>query len=101
MLRTSLCDYSNAYILAKGTITVANTEAAAAAAAAANNTNKKIIFKIVLPFTSCISRINNTQIGEAQYIVVVMLMYNLIEYSDKYSKTSLEFYFNIVEMYQL
>ena len=46
MLRSSLCDYSDAYILVKGNITVNNT--AAAGAAAANNTNKKVIFKIVL-----------------------------------------------------
>ena len=55
MLRTSLCDYSDAYILAKGTITVANTTAADADA---NNTNKKVIFKNYEPLTSCISRIN-------------------------------------------
>ena len=47
MLRTSLCDYSDAYILIKGTITVANI---AAADADANNTNKKVIFKNWAPF---------------------------------------------------
>ena len=77
--------YSNAYILAKGTITVANT---AATEADANNTDKKVIFKNCPPSTSCISRINNTQIDDAQYIDVVMPMYNLIEYKDDYSKTS-------------
>ena len=56
MLRFSLCDYSDAYILVKGNITVNNT----AGAAAANNTNKKIIFKNCAPFTNCISKINNT-----------------------------------------
>ena len=56
MLRSSLCDYSDAYILAKGNITVNNT----AAGAAANNTNKKVIFKNCAPFTNCISKINNT-----------------------------------------
>ena len=45
ILRTSLCDYSDAYILIKGTITVANT---AAAEAAANNANKKVVFKNLL-----------------------------------------------------
>ena len=83
MLRTSLCDYNDAYILVKGTITVPNT---AAANADVNKTNKKVIFKNSAPFTSCISRINNTQIDDAQYIDVVM--HNLIEYSDNYSKTS-------------
>ena len=75
ILRSSLCGYSNAYILVKGTITVANI---AAAAAAANNANKKVIFKNCVPFPSCISRINNTQVDEAQYIDVVMPIYNLI-----------------------
>ena len=60
MLKSSLCDYSdayNAYILVKGTISVNNS---AAAGAAANNTNKKVIFKNCAPFTNCISEINNT-----------------------------------------
>ena len=85
MLRSSLCDYSDAYILVKGNITVNNT---AADGAAANNTNKKVIFKNCAPFTSCISKINNTQIDNAEYIDIVMPMYNLIEYSNNYSKTS-------------
>ena len=85
MLRSSLCDYSDAYILAKGNIAVNNT---AGAGAAANNTDKKVIFKNCAPFTNCISKINNTQIDNAEYIDIVMPMYNLIEYSDNYSKTS-------------
>ena len=58
MLRSSLCDYSDAYILVKGNITVNNT---AADGAAGNNTNKKVIFENCAPFTNCISKINNTQ----------------------------------------
>ena len=85
MLRSSLCDYSDAYVLVKGNITVNNT---AADGAAANNTNKKVIFKNCAPFTNCISKINNTQIDNAEYIDIVMPMYNLIEYSDNYLKTS-------------
>ena len=85
MLRTSLCDYSDAYILVKGTITVANT---ATANADGNNTNKKVIFKNCAPFTRCISKINDPQIDDAQYIDLVMPMCNLIEYSNNYSKTS-------------
>ena len=85
MLRSSLCDYSDAYILVKVNISVNNT---AADSAAANNTNKKVIFKNCAPFTNCISKINNTQIDNAEYIDTVMPMYNLIEYSDNYSKTS-------------
>ena len=84
MLRSSLCDYSDTYILVKGNISVNDT---AADGAAANNTNKKVIFKNCAPFTNCISKINNTQIDNAEYIDIVMPMYNLIEYSDNYSKT--------------
>ena len=85
MLKSSSCDYSNAYILVKGTITVNDT---AAADADSNNTNKKVIFKNCVPFTNCISEINNTQVDNAKDIDIVMCMYNLIEYSDNYSKTS-------------
>ena len=88
MLRSSLCDYSDAYMLVKGNIAVNNTAGAAGDAAAANNTNKKEIFKNCAPFTNCISKINNTQIDNAKYSNIVMPMYNLIEYSDHYSKTS-------------
>ena len=85
MLKSSLCDYSDAYVHVKGTITVINT---AAAYADANNTNKKVIFKICVPFTNCISEINNTQISNAKDIHIVINAYNLLEYSDNYSKTS-------------
>ena len=85
MLKSSLCDYSDAYILVKGTISVNNI---AAAGAGANNANKKVIFKNCAPFTNCISEINNTQIGNAKDIDIVMPMYNIIEYSDNYAKTT-------------
>ena len=85
MLKSSLCDYSHAYILVIGTITVNST---ATPDADANNTNKKVIFKNCTPFTNCISEINNTQADNAKDIDVVIPMYNLIEYSDNYSKTS-------------
>ena len=85
MLRSSFCDYCDAYILVKGNITVNNT---AADGVVANNTNKKVIFKNCAPFTSCINKINNEQIDNAQCIDIVMPMYNLIEYSENYSKTS-------------
>ena len=80
MLKSSLCDYSDAYILVKGTIAVQG--------AAANNTNKKVIFKNCAPFTNCISEINNTQIDNVEDIDIVMPVYNLIEYSDNYAKTA-------------
>ena len=85
MLKPSLCDYSDAYILVKGTIVVNST---AAQGPATNNTNKKVIFKNCAPFTNCISEISNTQIGNAKDIDIVMPMYNLIEYSDNYTKTT-------------
>ena len=85
MLKSTLYDYSDAYILVKGTISVNNT---AAQGAAANNTNKNVIFKNCAPFTNCISEINNTQIDNAKDIDIVMPMYNLIEYSDNYAKTT-------------
>ena len=85
MLKSSLCDYSDAYIHVRGTITVNNT---AAEGVAANNNNKKVIFKNCAPFTNCISQINNTDLDDAKHLDIVMPMYNLIEYSDNYSKTS-------------
>ena len=83
MLRSSLCDYNDPYILVKGNISVNNT---AAEGADANNTNNNVIN--CAPFTNCISKINNTEIDNAEYIDIVMPMYNLTEYSDNYSKTS-------------
>ena len=80
MLKSSLCDYSDAYILVKGTISVNNT---AAQGAAANKNNKNCA-----PFTTCISEINNMHIDNAKDIDIVMPMYNLIEYSDNYTKTT-------------
>ena len=85
MLKSRLCDYSDAYILVKGTITVNNT---VAADADANNTNKKVIFENCVPFTNCINEINNAQVDNAKDTDIVMPIYNLIEYSDNYSKTS-------------
>ena len=80
MLKSSFCDYSDAYTLASRTIS--------AAEAAANNANKKVIFKNCAPFTNWISEINNTQVNNSKDIYEVMLMHNLIEYSNNYSKTS-------------
>ena len=53
-----------------------------------NKTNKKLIFKNCELCLDCINEINNTQIGNAKGIDVVIPMYNLIEHSDDYSKTS-------------
>ena len=79
MIKLNLCDYSDAYIYVRGTITVPNT----GIAATTNNRNKNVIFKNCAPFTNCISEINNTQVDE-----VVMPIYNLIEYIDAYLKAS-------------
>ena len=72
MLRYSLCDYSDSYILVKGNISVNKTAATDAYA----------------PFIDCISKINSTQVDKDKDIDIVMPMYNLIKYSDNYSKTS-------------
>ena len=81
MLKSSLCDYSDVYILVSGNITVA------ALAAGGGNNGKNVIFKNCAPFTDCRSEINNTQVDSAKDIDIVMPMYNLIEYSDNYLNT--------------
>ena len=83
MLRSSLCDYSNAYILVKGTITVENI---GTQYQPNNSASKKIILNA--PFTKCIRKINNAEVDDAHDIDVVIATYNLIEYSDNYSKIS-------------
>ena len=87
MLKSILCDYADAYILVKGTITITGA-GDAAAARQADERNKGVIFKNCAPFTKCKSKINNMEIDNAQDIDIVMSMYNLIEYSDNYSKKS-------------
>ena len=75
MLRNNLCDYADAYILAKGTITITGA-GADVAARQADETDKGVIFRNCVPFTKCISRISGTNIDNAQDIDIVMLMYN-------------------------
>ena len=87
MLRSNLCDYADAYILVKGTITITGT-GATAASRQGDERDKGVTFKNCAPFIDCISRINNTDIDNAKDNDIVMPMYNLIEYSDNYSKTS-------------
>ena len=86
MVRSSLCHYTDAHILVKVTIKISGA-ADDAAARRAQERNKGVIFKKCAPFTKCISKINETKIDNAQYIDIVMAIYNLIEYSDNYSKT--------------
>ena len=76
VLKSSLCDYSDAYIRPKGNVTV-------------NNQQLQVLIQIIqIAYTNCISQISNTQIDNAKDTDIVMSMYNLIEYSDNYSKTS-------------
>ena len=77
MLRSDLCDFSDAYIIMKGTITVADPD---------NDAYKKLAFKNNPPLVSCISKINNTLIDNAEDFYIVMPMYNLIEYKKKKKK---------------
>ena len=81
MLRSSFCDFSDAYILVSGTITVKEV------ALGGENNNIQAVFKNCASFTDCISEINSAQIDNPKDIDVVMSMYNLIECSDNYSKT--------------
>ena len=87
MLRSNLCDYADAYILVKGTITITgagNDDATKQA----DERDKGVTFKNCAPFTKCISRINNTEIDNTKDIDIVMRMYSLNEYSNNCSKTS-------------
>ena len=74
MLKSSLCDYSDAYVLAKWTISISEQTGHNP-----NNNNKVAVFRNCTPFTDCIGEINNTQIDNAKEIDVLVPMYNLIE----------------------
>ena len=87
MLRSRLCDYSDAYILASGTITITGAGAEDAAKRVYER-NKGVIFNNCAPFADSISEINKTQIDNAKHIYYVVPMYNLIEYRNNHSKTS-------------
>ena len=76
-IESSLCDYSDAYILVTGNITVAG-----------GNPNTKVAFKNCAPFKECRTEINGTFVDKTKHINIAMPMYNLIEYSDNYSDTS-------------
>ena len=80
MLRSDLYDYSNAYIVVKRTITIKDSNDA--------SYDKKLVFKNNAPFTSCISKINNTVIDNVEDLDNVIPMYNLLEYSKSYKKTT-------------
>ena len=76
-IESSLCDYSDAYILVTGNITVTG-----------GNANTKVVFENCAPFENCRIEINNTFVDYADFINIAMPMYNLTEYSDNYSDTS-------------
>ena len=76
-LESSLCDYSDTYILVTGNIT-----------ATPNNAITQVVFKNCAPFKDCRTEINDTFVDYADFINITMPMYNLIEYSDNYSDTS-------------
>ena len=76
-IESSLCDYSDAYILVTGNITVTG-----------GNANTKVAFKNCAPFEEYRTEINETFVDETEHINIAMPMYNLIEYSDNYSDTS-------------
>ena len=78
MLRSDLCDYTDAYIIVKGTITVVRPNAA--------KKNKSVAFKKNAPFINCTSKINGAKIDNAEDLDVVMPIYNLFESSKNYKK---------------
>ena len=85
MIRSSLCHYSDAYLNVKGTITVI------VQSTAVNNRNKGATFKNWAQFINCLSRLNNAQVDDADDIDaydVLTPMYDLLEYSNIYLKTS-------------
>ena len=81
MLRSDLCDSSDAYVWVKGKITVTNPNDKA-------NFNKELTLKNNTPFISCTSKINGELVEKAEDLDIVMPMYNLLEYSKNYQKTS-------------
>ena len=87
MLRSNLCDYSDAYILVKGTITVTAPGANNDVNNIRGKRNRPLILKNNAPFVSCITRINGELIEDAYDLDTVMSMYNLLEYSRNYRKT--------------
>ena len=87
MLRSNLCDYSDAYILVKGTITVTAPGVNNNANNIRNKRNRSLILKNNATFVSCITRNNGELIEDANDLAIVILMYNLLEYSKNYRKT--------------
>ena len=87
MLRSNLCDYSDAYILVKGITTVTAPGANNGANNLRDKRNRPLILKNNAPFLSCITRINGELIEDADDLDIVMSMHNLLEHSKNYRKT--------------
>ena len=83
MLRSDLCDFSDAYIVFKETITLTKTNERGFI----DIGNRFLAFKNNSPFTNCISKINNVLIDNADDLDIIMPIYNLLEYSKNYRKT--------------
>ena len=77
VVKLNLCDYSDAYILVMGNITVTS-----------GNDDTRVVFKNCAPFTKYITHINDEHVNNSDNLDILMPMYNLIEYSDNYSDTS-------------
>ena len=86
MSRSNLCDYSEAHILVKGTITVTAPGVNNNANIIRDKRNRRVILKNNAPFVSCITRINGELIEDADDLDIVMSMYNLLEHSKNYRK---------------
>ena len=84
MLRSNLCDYSDAYVLVKGTITIKALGANNGANNIRDKKHRPLILKNNAPFVSCITRINGELIEDANDLDIVMSVYNLLEYSKNY-----------------
>ena len=87
MLRSNLCDYSDAYILVEGTNTVTAPGVNNNANNISDKRNRPVILKDNALFVSCITRINGELIEDADDLDIVMSIYNLLEYSKNYRKT--------------
>ena len=87
MLRSNLCDYSDVYILVKGTIMITALGANDGVNNIRDKKNRTLILKNNVPFVSCITRINGELIEDADDLDIVMPMSNLLEYSKNYRKT--------------
>ena len=79
MLRTDLCDFSDAYIVLKGDITLKGD-------AIANKRGKNVSCKNNAPYINCISKIHGVKVDSAEDLDVVMPMYNFFECSKNYRK---------------